>query len=55
VVLSSGTLLIPIHLQPISGYSATLVTSPRLEVSEWWPYAKSDGSPAWSTTTGLPL
>jgi len=26
-----------------------------LQAQEWWPYAKSDGTPAWSETTGLPL
>lgn len=53
IVLSSGTLSFPIYLDP--SFAPTLVTAPRLEVTEWWPYAKSDGSPAWSTTTGLPI
>ena len=26
-----------------------------LQAQKWWPYAKSNGSPAWSETTGLPL
>ena len=56
VVLSSGTLFIPIYLQPLSGYSAQLVTAPRLEVTEWWPYAKgSPAVPVWDKDTGLKL
>ena len=53
VVLSSSTLSIPIYLDDTFG--STLVKPPRLRVTEWWPYAKSDGSPAWDANTGLPL
>jgi hypothetical protein len=54
VVLASGTLLVPIYLEPLAGYTATLITPPRLEVTEWWPYATTAGDDAWDTATGDP-
>lgn len=52
IVLSSSTLLIPIRLY-IPAYTTALTSSPRLTVTEWWPYAKPDGSPVWNAATGL--
>ena len=54
VVLSSSTLLIPIRLY-ISAYTTALTSSPRLTVTEWWPYANPDGSPVWNAATGLSM
>jgi hypothetical protein len=54
VVLSSSTLLIPIRVA-IPDYSVVLTSSPRLTVTKWWPYAKSNGSPAWNENTGASL
>ena len=55
VVLSSGTLVIPIRLNG-DGYTLTLTSSPRLTVTEWWPYAKdSPAVPVWNSATGEKL
>jgi len=54
VVLSSSTLVIPIRVA-IPDYSVVLTSSPKLTVTEWWPYAKSDGTPAWDADTGASL
>jgi len=55
IVLSSGTLSFPVYLTKSSHVTTQLVKPPRLKVTEWWPYAKSDGSPAWDAATGKPL
>ena len=54
VVLSSSTLVIPIRVS-ITDYSVGLTSSPKLTVTKWWPYAKSNGSPAWDANTGASL
>jgi hypothetical protein len=56
VVLSSGTLRFPIYMDSRFGMVSTLVTYPKLVVTEWWPYAKdSPAVPVWNSATGAKL
>ena len=56
VVLSSGTLQLPVYMQPRYGWTTQLVTPPKLIVTEWWPYAKgSPAVPVWNSATGAKL